>query len=515
MASSTYIQLQPQVGISRDGTQIDTNQYIDGVWVRFYKDRVKKMGGYKVIVLGDSEIIRNLVSFDAVNSILLYIGQPSHLIVMNVYNDLSTTVPTDRTPVDFVADVNNTWSMTSIAYADADTDESIEYVIATACPNGSDISNTTPGIVYGGVMTSSDRLIPLLDGSDNLFTTGGVVVLGKFLFIYGANGVVIWNDGGSINVWPENNELAVGSSKIVYALPVRQSGAVTGIFWALDYVFSVTATLNAEGEESFTAAYVSTSSTILSPGSVITFDPQFFWIGINNFYVYNGAVSVLPNNTNKLWFFANLNMDARQKVTGFYNKKYNEVCWLAPLFGATENNWMIIYNVETQAWYDTPLNRSCAVSSSSQMPYPIMANSTLETINGSSSYPIWAHEFGVNRIDPVQTTALISSFTTSKFWIIDQNPEAQVLILDAVIPDVKQVKDMFFTVNTQGYPNSPVVVSDNFVMTPTTEFLTVREKGSLISLTFTSNVLDGDFLFGKTMVHLIVSDDKRPGPSVT
>jgi hypothetical protein len=82
-------------------------------------------------------------------------------------------------------------------------------------------------------------------------------------------------------------------------------------------------------------------------------------------------------------------------------------------------------------------------------------------------------------------------------------------------PDVKQVNDMFFTVNTQGYPNSPVIVSDNFVMTPTSEFITVKEKGSLINLTFTSNVLDGDFLFGKTIVKIIVSDDQRPGPSAT
>jgi hypothetical protein len=514
MADTKYVPLQPDVGINRDGTSVASTQYNDGVWVRFFDNCVMKMGGYKVIVLGDVEKITDLFSFDAVNSILLYVGQPSHLIVMNVYEDLSTTVPVDRTPVNFVSDVNNTWSVTSVSYkVDAVL---TAYVIATACPNGSDVSNTTEGLVYYGAMTDSSRLVPVpFNDTYNVYTAGGVVVLGSYIMVYGSNGGVFFNDGLSIDSWPNENFIQFGSSKIVYAAPVRQGGVVVGLFWALDYVFSLTFVAKDQGDETFQPAYASTSSTIIAPGSVVTFDPQFYWIGINSFYVYNGVVQPLINNTNKLWFFKNLNMEYKEKIRGFYNKKFNEVCWLAPMFGATENNWMIRYNIESSSWDDTPLTRSCAISSSSQMSYPIMASSTLETINGSQSFPIWAHEFGYNRIDPVQTTAILSSFTTNKTWLIDQDAAAQVLEINEVIPDLEQTSDMFFTVNTQGYPRSPVVVSDNFVVTPTTEFVNVRVKGSIVSLTFTSNVLDGDFLFGKTMIGFIISGDQRPGPSLT
>jgi len=509
MASTTFIEIKPKDGIQRDGTSVDSLQYIDGQWVRFYKNRALKMGGYKVISLGSSSAITNLYSFDSLNSILLYYCQANKLSVSNVYTDLSTTVPIDRTPDGFVYNPNNTWSIATVAYTVSGV--ITDYIIATACPNGSDIGNDVPGIVYYGQMEDTSLLTPLL----SFTTTGGVVVLGSYIMLYGDNGGVFFNDGADINTFPDVNFIQFGSSKIVYAAPVRQNGVVTGLFWALDYVFSLTFNASSQGNETFTPAYVSTSSTILSAGSVVTFDPLFYWIGINNFYVFNGAVNPLANETNKLWFFENLNINYKELVTGFYNKKYNEVCWLAPMFGSTVNNWMIIYNVETGAWYDTPLTRSCAVSSSSQMQYPIMASSSLENINGSYSFPIWAHEFGVNKVDPIQTTAIVSSFTTSKFWTIDNNPEAQVLILDAIIPDVQQVNDMFFTVGTQGYPNSPVVTSNTFVMTPTTEFLTVRVKGSIMNLTFTSNVVDGNYLFGKTMIRLIVSDDQRPGPSTT
>lgn len=513
MADITYLPLQPGGGVNRDGTSTDSTQYTEAIWARSYKNRIKKMGGYKVIVLGDTELIRNLYSFDDVNSILLYVGQPSHLIVMNVFEDLSTTVPIDRTPAGFASNTNNTWSMTSVAYVNDDV--LTDYVIATACPNGFDISNAVPGIIYSGEMGSSDPLTPILISGNPIATTGGVVVLGSYILVFGAKGLVTFNDGLSIDNFPTANFVQFGASKIVHAAPVRQSGGVVGLFWALDYVFSLTFVPGEGGTETFQPAYVSTSSTILAPGSVIAFDPMFYWIGTSNFYVYNGAVQVFPNNTNKIWFFKNLNVAYKEKITSFYNKKFNEICWLVPMYGATENNWMIYCNLETQEWWDTPLTRSCAVSASSQMPYPIMASSTLETINANQSFPLWAHEFGVNRVDPVQTTAILSSFTTNKLWLIEQNPQAQVLILDSIIPDIEQVNDMFFTVNTQGYPNSPVVVSDIFVTTPTTEYLTVRVKGSLMSLTFTSNVLDGDYLFGKTMLGTIISNDQRPGPSIT
>ena len=206
-------------------------------------------------------------------------------------------------------------------------------------------------------------------------------------------------------------------------------------------------------------------------------------------------------------------MNYKQRVVGFVNKKYNEICWLFPYGTSTENNWMIIYNLTTGAWYDTPLERSCAASSSSLFPYPLMASSVAETYNLTTTYPIWAHEYGVNQIDPVRTSAILSSFTTNKLWLIDQNPQYQVLSVDSVIPDVKQIGSMFFSINAQGYPNSTIDTSSNFEFTSDTEFLTVRFKGSILNLTFTSNVLDGDYLFGKTIIKLQITDDQRPGPT--
>lgn len=519
MTQTMFVQLQPEPGIQRDGTITDSTQFTDGSWVRFYKGRPKKIGGYKVIANGNGEIIRNLNSFDALNSILLYIGQPSSISMMNVQTDLTTTAPVDRTPAGFVINSDNTWSITSNSYVRADVNTG--YVFATACPNNQDISNTIEGIVYyGSLDDTSIPLTPIPYHDGYLMCDGFVMALGSYIVSAGSNGLVQWNDGISPVTWSTDNTVLKGSSKFVTGYPVRNQGT-TALLWSLDAVWSMTDSgLSAPGQQ-FTFAYISTISTILSRGCVVSYEPFFFWPGINTFYMYNGAVQEVPNETNKLWFFENLNTDYKEKVFGYVNKKYNEICWVAPMFGSTECNWEIKYSMTTNQWSQTPwydtnnMNRSAAVSSTSQMPYPIMASSTPELFSVTPTYPIWAHEFGVDRVDPLRTTAILSYFTTSRSWIVDQNPQAQVVAIDCVIPDVQQTGNMFFTVNTQAYPNSPVQTSDIYTFSPTTEFQTVRIKGSLVSFTFTSNELGGDYLFGKTMIRTIISDDMRPGPSAT
>lgn len=510
MSQTTYLELKPAPGIQRDGTDTDSAQFIDGSWVRFYKERPMKMGGYKVIANGNGEIIRNLFSFDSLNSILLYIGQPSTLSMMNVQTDLTTTAAVNRTPAGFSLNPNNTWSITGIGYEESEVP--IQYVFAVAAPNNLDISNQNEGQVYYGILNDTAPLIPIED----LTTAGGLMTIGNFVILYDINGIYQWNDGSSPTDWDDSNKAQFGLSKFVYGAPVRNQG-LTGLLWSLDGVVSLTYDgVSDEGNPLWNAAYVSTISTILSSKCVVSYEPYFFWVGINTFYMYNGSVTEIPNETNKLWFFENLNTSQKQKVYGFVNKKFNEICWAFPYGDSTECNWLLIYNLTSQAWYDTNnMERAAAVSSSSQMPYPIMASSVPETFNLTTTYPIWAHEFGVDRVDPIRTTAILSTFTTSRSWMIDQNPAAQVLNIDCVIPDVRQVGDMFFTVNAQGYPNSPVQTSDIFTFSPTTEFKTVRFKGSLISFTFTSNVLGGDYLFGKTMIRTIITDDIRPGPSLT
>ena len=82
--------LNPQPGIQRDGTKFDTKLCIDGQWVRFYKGRPKKIGGYVLIDPGNIEIIRNIYNVDQQNDVTdCYLGRPSTLAFTPISNGIS------------------------------------------------------------------------------------------------------------------------------------------------------------------------------------------------------------------------------------------------------------------------------------------------------------------------------------------------------------------------------------------------------------------------------------------
>lgn len=505
-----FLELNSEVGIQRDGTDFDSSRYTNGSWTRFYKGRPQKIGGYQTINNGTTEIVRNLFSINSLNSVILYVGRPSNLEFFTLSTDLTATLPTDVTPVGFVPDPSIVWSFATIGYKVGDVET--DYILALPIKNGNDISNQTAGTLYYGVVGSSDKLIPVIDVDGNpIQATGGVVVVGNFVMVYG--NIIQWNDGSSLNAWPTANVAVFETSKFVFGAPVRSGPTLSALFWSLDFLAQLS--LNNDTPPTFISSYVSTQSTLLSANSIVSDDPYFYWVGNNSFYYFNGSVIELNNTTNKQWFFDNVNREAKEKVYGVVNRIYKEIWFLAPFGSATENTNACIYSVGNEAWFDTDqIPRSCALASTTQFPYPIMCSSQ-PILNGSSLiYPIWVHEFGLDKVQLGQTIAINAHFESNQYNLWQQSPENIVMGIDEIIPDIEQTGNMFVQFKTKGYPNSPAQLSEFFTLEPDREFLTVRQKGSIFSAVFISNVVGGNFLMGKTLFKLVTATDQRPGPSL-
>src|SRR4051812_15457229 len=114
MASSVIV-LDSEPGIQRDGTQLDTKSYIDGQWVRTYRGRPLKIGGYKLIDQGNGTIIRTLYNYDnptRPNSVDTYIGRSDSVVYINFdLNGISPLGEIDRTPTNYndYYNINNLW----------------------------------------------------------------------------------------------------------------------------------------------------------------------------------------------------------------------------------------------------------------------------------------------------------------------------------------------------------------------------------------------------------------------
>ena len=514
MGSEFYLPLKSDVGIQRDGTKFDSTLHNSGSMVRFYRDRPQKIGGWQLIANGNDEIIRTLYNYDSDGFSYIYIGRPSTLSFLQVFPNLLTSPETFCTPADFDASVQNDWVFDSVTYGSLEAGR-VTYVVASCAPNIIDEGDTTEKPVYYGVLGASDAFVPMTYGvdGDDVVTSGGIVVIGPYIVVFGTGGILFWNDGSDFTTWPTGNFFPLGSSKYICAGVVRSGNSASALFWSLEacaigYIDTSTS------ENTLLFANVSTRSTLMSSKSVVSLDPCFYWVGNDSFWLYNGSVQELPNTTNKKWFFDNINPYQKSKTFGWVNTKYNEI-WFCFCYGdATEPNHAIYYNIDSGKWADTDqINRSAALPSGSVVPYPIMSSSQVVKNGGNSLYPLYAHEIGTDQVQFGVTTPIVAYIESTYYNQWTNSPPGTVLEIDSVIPDIEQTGAMYFYIKSLAYPNSTVQQSDNFDFLNTDQFKTVQIKASIFSITFVSNVIGGNFIMGNTMLHMKVADDQRPGPS--
>jgi len=217
---------------------------------------------------------------------------------------------------------------------------------------------------------------------------GGVCVLYPYTFVYGSDGFIANNNVDTnttltlynqqtITDWngPTSNQVNMASSKIVKGIPVRGgTNSPSGLFWATDSLIRVSFT----GTTPLYWRYdiISSQISTISSSCFVEMDGIFYWMGVDRFYLYNGAVSVLPNDKNVNWLFDNLNFVQRQKVWATKVPRYNEIWFFYPRGDATECTDAIVYNVKDKIWYDAgsaPGSRRSCGYTTEVFPTPIWA----------------------------------------------------------------------------------------------------------------------------------------------
>ncbi len=274
---------------------------------------------------------------------------------------------------------------------------SVNYLIAHAAPNLEDINNSVEGLIYWGDTATTSPLVPI--SSTLQSASGGIVVLYPYFFKYTNDGVVAWtlNPGGD---WSDAHFASIAGTKIVKGLITRGgSNAPAGLFWSLTSLIKATFVGEPVG---FQFDTIQDDISILSQNCVVTHNNVFYWIGMTQFYLYNGVIKTLPNVTNKITFFKKLNFNHRNKVWGMYKEEYNEIWWYYPSGNNSECDSVIIYNIEEGFWFDSvhgrsagtpvrvyqfPLETDSTPILNQFSPAPIVlniANNGLSTVNGNN-----------------------------------------------------------------------------------------------------------------------------------
>ena len=503
--SNKFFPIMSKPGIQRDGSQYASDNYTDGQWVRFQRGLPRKIGGYKRIIGGLPNIVRT--TFVQPNDVNLdvYVGDFESLKFIQLDQfGVPVSGLIDRTPAAYVSDPRNTWELDTMFVATSNTTD----LFAHASPNLLDISSGVETPVYYGDISTSTPLVPT-----GQVTSGGIVSLAPYLFLYGLN--------GTIKITQPNDPttllttVRVTSLDFVAGKQVRGgNSSPAGLFWSLDSVIRATQA-GSNSTVDFRFDTLTDETSILSANCVIEFDSRYFWVGVDKFFIYNGVVQELPNSQSTNFFFDNLNYQYRNKVWATKVPRYNEIWWFYPSGDSTECNEAIIFNVKEGTWYDTSHDRASGY-------YPQVFNRPIWADNVADEdgeYALWIQETGYDQDIDGNLTAIDSYFETRVISNVSTGPEGNWTGVDrwvnlvSVEPDFRDlVGTMTLVVNGREYSQGTLTSSAPYSFTQTTDKIDMNGSGEqrrFMTLKFESNEVGGTYQAGAILLEIGLGDARK------
>ena len=285
--------------------------------------------------------------------------------------------------------------------------------------------------------------------------------------------LIRFSDQESLTEWESTalttaGDLRLGSgSEIVTAVETRQQVIVftDSSMYAMQYLGP---------PFTFGIQLISENTTIAGPLTAVPVEDQIFWMGISEFYMYNGAVQKIPCSVRN-YVFDDINVGQFDKVTAAVNSENNEIWWFYPSSSSSENDRYVVYNTLEQVWYYGNLPRTCWIDRGIEQ-YPIAA---------SPDNFLYNHEFGFDD-GSVSPAGAITAYVSSS--PMDMGDGQQFTFLSRLIPDVgfrnssAPVPLLDITTRVRNYSNGNYLKTVTSQVGDDTEQINLRLRGRQFSI---------------------------------
>ena len=222
----------------------------------------------------------------------------------------------------------------------------------------------------------------------------------------------------------------------------------------------------------FRFTQVGSNCGMISPHAAVDIDGVSYWMGDNNFYMYDGRVNTMPC-TIRRHLFESFNMTQKDKVYAGINSEFKEIIWLYPRGDSLEPNAYVIYNYEEQTWvYGNLFEDGITTTFSDRGVF----DSTILTgrTSATGDMIVWNNE-----PDDIYTGdgQALSSFIESAEFDLDEGK--QLMFADKLIPDYtfstgEQIK---FSIKTRRYPSDDFQEKGPFTINADTQKVNMRARG--------------------------------------
>jgi len=232
---------------------------------------------------------------------------------------------------------------------------------------------------------------------------------------------------------------------------------------------------------------IASGLSVSGPNCAVSANDVVYWMGLGEFYLYDGTVRVIPCPIKEYVFDRTYDKSRRDLVFAAHNSSFSEIWWTYPCTISGDCTRYAVYNYLQDLWYYGTLPRSAWVDRGTSLN-PLAA--------GLDGY-VYSHEVGVDdgSQDPAAPiNAFIQSAPT------DLGDGEQFMFVTRMIPDLTFRNSTnspmaTLTLTAQNFPGgayfgdqpSPVARSATVPVEQFTEQTFVRLRGRAMALRIESN----------------------------
>ena len=229
----------------------------------------------------------------------------------------------------------------------------------------------------------------------------------------------------------------------------------------------------------FGITMISENTSIIGPNSSVAIDDTVFWMGTNEFYLFNGSVQRIPC-TVRDYVFDDFNEGQGAKVFAAANTSYSEVWWFYCSAGSQTVDRYVVFNYQENAWYYGTLERTAWIERGVYSK-PVAA---------SGDGYLYLHETGADDGSTNPVSSIDSYITSSP---IDISDGEQFQFIRRMIPDFNFVDSttatpvVYVTTTSKNYTTGSALKAETFEINGSTEQVNMRLRGREITVKVESN----------------------------
>jgi hypothetical protein len=345
---------------------------------------------------------------------------------------------------------------------------------------------------YGGTIyvwdpstyaSNNGRAYPLYGAPPNALVM--FITPERFILAIGTTGnymLIQWPDQNNYNTWtatPTNTAnsrtLQVGS----YAVGGISARDGTSLVLTNNCCYA----FNYSGDQYvYDSTAIGRNSGLIGPLAICALGGNAYWMGVSEFWMYNGTVSPLPSDDIRDYVFKNINQAQASKCFAVTNTAKKEITFYYPASPSNEITNSVTFHLDQNCW---SINTKARTSQVDALLF-------LNPISSDPSGNIWQEEAGTDAAG-----AALDSYVTANPMPIMKGDK--IMDVMGFLPDFeRQVGSLSLSVLTSNYPDDAQAVSGPFTLLANDglPLLDLRIGSRLVGYKVESNVIGGDYRVG-------------------